>query len=66
MNKFQTYTAPAGRVLLALIFFMSGLTKIGQYAGTQGYMDAMGVPGFLLPLVTSPDTKTTGTAIASF
>ena len=51
MNKLQTYTAPAGRVLLAMIFFMSGLTKIGQYAGIQGYMDAMGVPGFLLPLV---------------
>ena len=30
---------------------MSGLTKISQYAATQGYMEAMGVPGFLLPLV---------------
>ena len=24
---------------------------LSQYAGTQGYMDAMGVPSFLLPLV---------------
>ena len=30
---------------------MSGLTKISQYANTQDYMEIMGVPGFLLPLV---------------
>jgi len=51
MNTLQTLAAPAGRFFLAIIFFMSGLTKISQYAGTQGYMEAMGVPGFLLPLV---------------
>jgi len=42
----------AGRVLLGLIFLMAGISKIGDgYAGTAGYMDAMGVPGALLPLV---------------
>ena len=41
----------AGRVLLAHIFLISGWSKIGGYAGTQGYMEAMGVPGALLPLV---------------
>jgi len=42
----------AGRVLLGLIFLMAGISKIGEgYAGTAGYMDAMGVPGALLPLV---------------
>ncbi len=51
MNKLQTLSAPLGRVLLAMIFIMSGLNKIGTYAGTQGYMDAMGVPGAILPLV---------------
>ena len=51
MNTLQTFAAPTGRFLLAIMFFMSGLTKISQYAGTQGYMEAMGVPGFLLPLV---------------
>ncbi|MBI5041187.1 MAG: DoxX family protein [Gammaproteobacteria bacterium] len=40
-----------GRVLLAQIFLLSGLTKITGFAGTQGYMEAMGVPGVLLPLV---------------
>ena len=50
-TKLQTISAPAGRVFLATIFFMSGLSKISGYAGTQGYMEAMGVPGMLLPLV---------------
>jgi putative oxidoreductase len=51
MNTLQIFAAPTGRFLLSNMFFMSGLTKISQYAGTQGYMEAMGVPGFLLPLV---------------
>jgi putative oxidoreductase len=40
-----------GRIGLSLIFILSGWSKIGGYAGTQQYMDAMGVPGALLPLV---------------
>lgn len=47
----KTFSAPAGRLFLALIFFMSGVNKIFAYGATQGYMDAMGVPGALLPLV---------------
>ncbi len=40
------------RILLAHIFLLSGLGKLGAgYAGTQGYMEAMGVSGALLPLV---------------
>jgi putative oxidoreductase len=39
------------RVFLGHIFLLAGLSKIGAYEGTQGYMDAMGVPGMLLPLV---------------
>jgi putative oxidoreductase len=39
------------RVLLAQLFIISGFGKITGYAGTQGYMQAMGVPGVLLPLV---------------
>jgi len=41
----------AARILLSVMFFMAGLSKIGAYAGTQGYMESQGVPGFLLPLV---------------
>ncbi len=40
-----------GRLLLASIFLPAGIQKISGYAGTQGYMEAMGVPGALLPLV---------------
>ncbi|GHE97656.1 DoxX family protein [Thalassotalea profundi] len=43
--------APLGRIFIALIFVMSGMNKISQYSATQAYMDMMGVPGFLLPLV---------------
>jgi len=51
MNQLQIYAAPVGRLFLAFMFIMSGLNKIGGYAGTQGWMDSMGVPGALLPLV---------------
>lgn len=40
-----------GRIGLAFIFVMAGYSKIGGYEGTAGYMDSMGVPGALLPLV---------------
>lgn len=40
-----------GRIGLSLLFIISGWGKISGYAGTQQYMEAMGVPGMLLPLV---------------
>ncbi|MWB79220.1 DoxX family membrane protein [Pseudooceanicola sp. 216_PA32_1] len=51
MTKSLAYLAPAGRILLSLMFITSGFQKITGYAGTQGYMEMMGVPGALLPLV---------------
>ena len=48
MEKISQFIA---RVFLGQIFLLSGLFKISGYAGTQGYMEAMGVPGMLLPLV---------------
>lgn len=50
-DNLKDLAAPAGRAALALIFILSGVQKIGGYAATQGYMDFMGVPGGLLPLV---------------
>jgi putative oxidoreductase len=38
-------------LLIASLFLITGLGKIGGYAGTQAYMQAQGVPGALLPLV---------------
>jgi len=40
-----------GRILLAQIFIISGVGKLPGYAATAGYMEAMGVPGMMLPLV---------------
>lgn len=51
MSNLLPYAAPLGRVLLSFMFILSGLQKISGYAGTQGYMEMMGVPGALLPLV---------------
>ena len=40
------------RILLAHIFLLSGIGKLGAgYAATQGYMESMGVPAATLPLV---------------
>jgi putative oxidoreductase len=39
------------RLFLAHIFLLAGFGKITGYAGTQGYMESMGVPGALLLLV---------------
>ncbi len=51
MEKLNPYFGLAGRVLLAILFVVAGYGKIGAYAGTQGYMESMGMPGMLLPLV---------------
>ena len=42
------YLNPVGRILLALIFVLSGLGKISNPTGTMQYMQAMGVPAALL------------------
>jgi putative oxidoreductase len=51
MNQLQAIAAPIGRILISLMFVTSGFSKVSGYAATQGYMEAMGVPGALLPLV---------------
>lgn len=44
-------TELGGRLLLGLLFLLSGLGKLGAYSATAAYMTASGVPGALLPLV---------------
>lgn len=41
INKFGPLL---GRILLAIIFLMSGIGKIGGFAGTAGYMASKGLP----------------------
>lgn len=47
----QNYSSLVARILLSVMFIMGGYSKIGGYEGTQGYMESVGVPGMLLPLV---------------
>lgn len=51
MKKFEDVGVLVARILMPILFIVSGFGKITGYAGTQQYMEAMGVPGFILPLV---------------
>ncbi len=51
MTIFEKTSELLGRILIASLFLIAGLGKIGQYAGTAGYMASKGVPGALLPIV---------------
>jgi len=51
MSNLNNYTMLAGRILIATMFVISGFDKISGYEGTAGWMQSMGVPGMLLPLV---------------
>lgn len=48
MTSLNTYFPTAGRILLALIFIIAGLSKIPAIEGNVGYMQAYGVPGILI------------------
>ncbi len=48
MSKFNPLLSLAGRVMIALIFVLAGLSKISAIEGTQGYMEAMGLSGILI------------------
>ncbi len=50
-NALRDFTELGGRVLLATLFLVAGLGKIGSYAVTAGYMTAVGLPSALLPAV---------------
>jgi len=52
MDRMQDVAALVGRILLAVLFVMSGLSKLTGYAGAAGYMASAGLPAvsLLLPL----------------
>jgi len=49
-NKLENIALLAARILMPILFITAGWGKVTGYAGTQQYMEAMGVPGALLPL----------------
>lgn len=44
LNTLQNPLALAGRLLLAFLFLPAGLSKIGGFAGTVGYIASKGLP----------------------
>lgn len=51
MNKAFDAVVLLGRLSLSNIFIITGLDKLNKYDSTQGYMEAAGVPGGILPMV---------------
>jgi len=50
-DALRNLTEASGRVLLAVLFLLAGIGKLGAYAATGAYMSAFGVPSSLLPVV---------------
>ncbi|MBE8596975.1 DoxX family protein [Xenorhabdus sp. BG5] len=51
MKKFEDSGLLVARILISVLFIIAGYGKLGNaYAGTQEFMEAMKVPGILLPL----------------
>ncbi|APS28653.1 DoxX family protein [Pectobacterium brasiliense] len=51
MKNLESTALLVARILMPILFIVAGYGKLGDaYAGTQQYMQAMGVPSFLLPL----------------
>ncbi|MCU1789699.1 DoxX family protein [Pectobacterium polaris] len=51
MKNLESTALLIARILMPILFIVAGYGKLGDaYAGTQQYMQAMGVPSFLLPL----------------
>jgi|SRR6056297_347355 len=51
MTRLYPWAELAARLALAMLFIIAGAGKIPGYEGVAGYMQSMGVPGALLPLV---------------
>ena len=48
MTNTQSAAALAGRVLLAFMFILAGLSKLGDIQGSMAYTASGGIPGFMV------------------
>jgi len=48
LDQITKYIDAPVRILMAVIFVVSGAGKVGAFEATQGYMASVGVPGILL------------------
>ncbi|HEV8717269.1 MAG TPA: DoxX family protein [Candidatus Binatia bacterium] len=53
MQQLAPYGPLFARILLALIFLLAGISKIGNFSGTQAYMVARGMPATTLLLLSA-------------
>lgn len=47
MDQLKTYSPLIARLFVGGFFLMAGVGKIGDVAGTAGYIQSVGLPGFL-------------------
>ncbi len=47
MDKLATYAPLIARIFIGVFFLLAGLGKIGDVAGTAGYIQSVGLPGVL-------------------
>lgn len=62
MNNFN-FIPLIGRVLIGLPFLLSGLSKLGAYAGTVGYIESMGLPAAKLAYILAVVTEVGGSVL---
>jgi putative oxidoreductase len=48
MEQLAKFSPLIGRIIIGGFFLMAGLGKIGDVAGTAGYMQSVGLPGILV------------------
>ncbi len=66
MSKSQDFVAVAGRVLLGVLFFSSGLSKIADPAATQAYIASVGLPAPELSYFASLAVEVLGSLLLVF
>jgi putative oxidoreductase len=47
MEQLKTYSPLIARLMIGGFFLMAGVGKVGDIAGTAGYIQSVGLPGFL-------------------
>lgn len=48
MEQLAKFSPLIGRLIIGGFFLLAGVGKIGDVAGTAGYMQSVGLPGFLV------------------
>jgi len=63
MTKHTDLTALVGRILLAALFLMSGLSKLSVPAATQGYIAVVGLPAPFLGYIAATAVEVLGSLL---